>query len=570
MVLESNLPLANRRRRIFGVLLCVGVLLIYSNSLSVPFLLDDFATIPSNRSITRLSDLSSVFFPPPEVYSAGRPILNLSYALNYAVGGTKVGGYHIFNVMIHGLAALTLFGLVRRTLELPRFAGRFGDSAALTAFAISALWAFHPLQTVSVTYLSQRAESLMGLFYLLTFYCFIRSVPANSLGWKTASVAACAFGMATKEVMATAPVVLFLLDAVVVTGSFREAWRQRARYYVALGLTWLLLFALVIGAELSKRAVGVEHGLSWYSYARIECVAVVRYLGLTLFPFPLIFDYGANLPTPPPLAVILSAAFLVGLLACSARALWRCRIVGFFGCAFFLFLAPTSSVVPIAGQPIAENRLYIPLAFVVTALIVAVGAAGLRRSYVWIVAALALGFASHARNTAYLTPGAIWRDTVAKQPMNARAWVFLSEALKAEGKIEDAVSALQRAVRHRPESAELSNNLAVTFYLAGRVQESVAQFQKVIREKPEFADAYYNFGALLYRGGNTAAALECFQIFLRLKPRSTEGHNYAGLCFLRFGKPNEAAAHFQAALEIDPSHKDARSNLESTRASLKK
>src|SRR5687767_4750555 len=172
-------------------MLSVAVLIVFSNSLQVPLLLDDYPTIPGNPSIRNLTPLASVLFPPPHVYSAGRPLLNLSFALNHAIGGTAVGGYHIFNVLIHATAALVFFGVVRRALLLPMFSGRVQGAAAPLAFVIAGLWALHPLQTNAVTYISQRAESLMGLFYLLTLYSFLRSVTGGSAGWKVASIVAC-------------------------------------------------------------------------------------------------------------------------------------------------------------------------------------------------------------------------------------------------------------------------------------------------------------------------------------------------------------------------------------------
>src|ERR1035438_1270270 len=109
---------------------------------------------------------NTAFWPPIDTSASGRPILNLSLAANYAVGGTAVWGYHAVNLAIHVLAGLTLFGIVRRT-----FAPRTGAAAVFVAFLAALLWALHPLQTESVTYIVQRAESLMGLFYLLTLYC---------------------------------------------------------------------------------------------------------------------------------------------------------------------------------------------------------------------------------------------------------------------------------------------------------------------------------------------------------------------------------------------------------------
>ena len=93
-------------------LLVLAVLVAFSNSLSVPFLLDDITTIAGNPTIRSLLPIKSVLFPPPEIYSAGRPVLNLSFALNHAIGGTAVGGYHVVNLAIHVAAVLVLFGLV--------------------------------------------------------------------------------------------------------------------------------------------------------------------------------------------------------------------------------------------------------------------------------------------------------------------------------------------------------------------------------------------------------------------------------------------------------------------------
>ena len=112
--------------------------------------------------------------------AAPRPVVQFTLALNHSLGG-GVWGYHAFNLAIHLLAALTLFGIVRRTLTLPALAPRFARASTALAFCIALLWALHPLQTESVTYVIQRMESLMGLFYLLTLYCFIRAASSPTL-----------------------------------------------------------------------------------------------------------------------------------------------------------------------------------------------------------------------------------------------------------------------------------------------------------------------------------------------------------------------------------------------------
>ena len=180
--------------------LSVGTFAIYRHTFSVPLLHDDLRSIAENPSIRRLWPIRPVLDPPDGAGVGGRPLLNLSFALNYAVGGTAVYGYHLVNLVIHLLASCCLFGLVRRTLLRPSFKEGLRIAATPLALVVGAIWTFHPLQTESVTYISQRAEELMGLLYLLTVYCFVRgeeSVERNARWmWLSLSVLACLAGAA--------------------------------------------------------------------------------------------------------------------------------------------------------------------------------------------------------------------------------------------------------------------------------------------------------------------------------------------------------------------------------------
>ena len=133
----------------------------YSNSFSGPFIFDDLPAIQENESIRSLRS-SEILIPPGKVTLSRRPLTNASFAVNYAIGELAVRSYHVGNLLIHLLAALTLFGIVRRTLLLPTLRGRFDSASPCLATAITMIWALHPLQTESVTYIVQRTESLVG------------------------------------------------------------------------------------------------------------------------------------------------------------------------------------------------------------------------------------------------------------------------------------------------------------------------------------------------------------------------------------------------------------------------
>ena len=243
---QSRQAAAARGIAAYVCLIVVAGMLTYANSTTGPFIYDDLTAIRQNDTIRNIWPISRPLSPPRETPVAGRPIVNLSLAINYALGGLDVTGYHVANIAVHIACALVLFGLVRRTLLAPRLNDRFGSSADAVALASALLWMVHPLQTEAVDYVTQRTESMMGLFWLLTLYCSIRARrSAHATGWTVASVLACGIGMACKESMATVPLVVAYTTARVRVRLFRQGIESRWRLRGAGG-NWLVVVAVVL------------------------------------------------------------------------------------------------------------------------------------------------------------------------------------------------------------------------------------------------------------------------------------------------------------------------------------
>jgi protein O-mannosyl-transferase len=287
------------RVRAFGSIIALAALAVYANTFSAPFVFDDKLAIVDNPSIRDLTAWRSVLSPPPGTAGAfGRPLVNLTLALNYAFGGLEVRGYHVVNLLIHALAALTLFGLVRRTL---RCSGcgfqpqnhRLEADATLLSFTIALCWTVHPLATESVTCVIQRNESLASLFVLLTLYCFVRSADSpRPVRWWIAATGANLLGMATKEIMVVAPLLVLLYDRAFCVGTLREAWRQRRWLHGTLAAGWLLLGWLVLGSHGRNDTTGFGQGVGALDYALTQCWAIPHYLALSFWPAALVVDYG--------------------------------------------------------------------------------------------------------------------------------------------------------------------------------------------------------------------------------------------------------------------------------------
>jgi len=596
------------------VLVCAG-LYAFHNSLNGPFIFDDRFAIRANPTIRHLWPIWDALSPPGQGSAVGgRPVVNLSLAINYALGGLNVWGYHAANLALHILAGLTLFGIVRRTLAGPRLASTYGTDSTWLATAMAVLWLVHPLQTESVTYVVQRTELMMGLFSLVTLYAVIRgSDSPHSWRWYAAALASSALGMASKEVMVVAPVIVLLYDRVFLAGSFREALRQRRGLYVGLAASWLVLAALASAHPRSGSLVSTgPEAVTPLVYVQTQCGIIVHYLRLSLWPHPLVVDYG-DWPIARKPADFLPWAAVLGALAGAAFIASRRRPgVGFLAAWFFLILAPTSTIVPIVTEVAAERRMYLPLAAVVVLVVLGVHA-GLRAvarrvgrqadRKVAIVAltALAVTLASVTvrRNEDYASPLVIWKDVVAKRPNNARARLNLGDTFYREGQLQEAkdqfaeavriapandvahyglglVLAGQRdfdgaiahyteALRLRPRYADAHNSLGVVYATQGRMEEAIAEYSQAVQINPNQANAHYNLGLALGNQGRIEEAARQYVEALRVEPESADTHFQLGRTLTLEGKLEEATRHLEAAVRLAPNFQPARSALDDLR-----
>ena len=573
----SPVPPSAARLRWAPVLLVAAVVAVWATSLGGAFVFDDLPAIVENPTLRTPGHLAAILAPPGDQAGTvgGRPLLNLSLALNFAAGGLDPTGYHVVNLAIHLAAALLLLGIVRRTLR--RCAADWPETGRdAVAFLAALLWAVHPLQTEAVTYVVQRAESLMGLFYLLTLYGFIRltdpdiSGAANSRRrWSILTGYACLLGMATKEVMVTAPLAVLLYDAAFVTGSLREAWRRRRGLYLALAATWLLLAVLVASTHGRGGSAGFASSAGVWPYLLTQCAAITHYLRLALWPSPLVFDYGTRLIRQPG-EVLWPMLAIAVLLVATGYAWRRSAPVGFLFAVFFLLLSPSSSFVPIATEPVAEHRMYLPLAAFVV-LVVTAGYAGLRRltpsraglllSVLGLTAAVGLGAATIRRNHDYRSELALWADTATKAPGNPRAHNNLAEALRASGEPVRAAEEFAAAVQADPDYTPAQYNLGVTLLDSGRAQEAIPHLERARSAPRHQAELHQFLGEAYARTGQHAAAAENYRAALMLSPTNADVAFGLGNSLAAQGDFESAVLAFRAAVAAAPDQVRMRNNL---------
>jgi tetratricopeptide (TPR) repeat protein len=577
----ADAPLDWRQSRAAPLLVLVAIgaaiALVYGPGIRAEFVHDDGASITNNHSIVRLwppIGSPGPLNPVKDLPTSGRPLVNLTLAINYHFGRYNPVGYHLFNYVVHALNATLLWAFVRRVLRLDYFQGAFARQAGWLAFAIALVWALHPLQTQSVEYVTQRTELLLALCYLSTMYASLRYLTTaeavSRQGWLVVATLSCLAGMACKEVMATAPLMVALLDRTFVAGSWRRVVGKSWPLYAALASCWLLLLALNIGGPRSASA-GFQDELPAHVWWLTQCKVLAIYLKLVFWPAPLLMHY--ELPRLETLGaawpwVLPVAAAIVGTLVL----LYRYRATGFLGAWFFLILAPTL-IVPVVTEVAAERRLYLPLASIVTFVILgacrliesiarrgaaepqAVSQSG-RTTAIVVSASLGIaaicGVASARRVIVYLDNVALWQSVLDVQPENVVAQASIAEALDQRGRREEAMEHMQQALSIAPDSYITQHQMGTMLLVRGRIAEAIPHFERVVQLKPKSASALNNLAFALNAAGQTPQAMQLYDEALKLEPNYVEAHTNLATALANQGKLDEALAHYALAVRMQP------------------
>lgn len=571
--------IARRMPMTWPALVIIGIgILVYLNSFKGQFIFDDQIFL-AEPSIRQLWPPWQVMFKPENI---ARPVIALSLAINYAISGFNIWSYHALNLTAHILASLALFGIVRRTLLTDKLRPVFGERATALALSVALIWMVHPIQTQAVTYIVQRGESLMGLFYLSTLYSVIRGSSSEKPGrWYAAGVVTCLLGMGCKPVMATAPIMVLLYDFVFLSGSLKESLRRRWPVYAGLASTWALLALTVLASKAPQASAGF--GLQWLSptaYLKTQFGVITHYLFISVWPERLCFDYywqvAKSLSDYLPYAV-----FIVALVGASIYGLFKRSSLGFLGVWFFLILAPTSSVMPIADLAV-EHRLYLSIASIVT--LAVAGSYWLldrlvkhqsessneqKPSYVWVSFALVaiivawFGSLTVRRNADYHDEVMIWADVLRKNPDNPRAHTNLGLSLSKLGRNDEAMAHFQEAVRIHPTFIEAYNNIGMILANTGKIEESLPYFYEVLRLRPASKRAHFNIGQVHARQGKWDEAISHYEQELQIDPNYIDGYLKLGFALEERKRFSEAESLYRKALSIWPEQIDLQLQLAS-------
>ena len=569
MVLRGNIKII--------ALIVILTSLVYANSLSNSFVLDDFLVIVYNDFIKSSDNFLSIFSrdylsPPSEIKYLGarnigsgestyRPVVTASYFVDFFLWKLNPFGYHLTNLFLHIINALLLYFLVCLISRDKRI-----------ALVGALLFALHPVNTEAVNVISFREDLLVFLFFIASFILYIRdrSVfrpgnPGLQPGWAPfirqrfyiASLGLFLLALLSKEAAVTLPLLLILYD--------RRRFRSRHLGYFAVLLFYFLAHFFILkdfGAVLKWYPGG-----SFYTNLLTMSRVFATYIKWLFFPIgihatlpennPLI-SYSLMDPWVLPSIALLASCFFIAIIMRK-----RSKEISFGVLWFFIALLPVSNILPITNY-IASRYLYIPVVgFCLLVPTILFRSSRLRHARRVIIVTLLVFFSMFTmiRNIAWKNDTVLWLEMVENYPQNALAHSNLGLCYRRTGFIDKAIYEYRLALNLDPYFTSDYIALGESYYVKGMLEESIVQFKKAVELDPSFLDTYSYLGLALMRKGLYEEAEHYFSQAIELNPRSTETYNNLGVLYASMNRTEEAKRAWNMALEIDPQYKEARNNL---------
>lgn len=551
------------------VLLILLVFIVYSNTFDNAFVWDDTKLIAENVKVHYLKYVPQLFtrdyFDRATAPSHNglaqqywRPLVLLSFSLDYFFWGRNPLGYHLTSVALHAFNAilvLIVLGMVPKTRPVSWYA--------------ALIFALHPLNTNAVAFISGRTDLLAATFFLLACAAFLRYVSTERSGrLAVIGMALClSLSLTAKESFMIAPLLLLLLGAY-------AAHRSKRRIEGTLCVSIAILAAFF----LYRAAVDIPLGDLRAALRRISvrtllaaAESVVLYGRLFLLPTGLYLDRFMPLPSSITPGALSLACLLAAAIPMAARSLFHRNPNGFFAFWFLAALLPVSNVIPIypglaaAQLYVGEHLLYLP----------AIGLAGLLAS-TWLAASnrriaassiiraagasvlIIFGILTYAHNEYWRDELTFYERTVRKSPGSSRMLLNLGMSYAQQKRYDEAAKTIAGALRLNPDWAIAHNGLGVVYAMKGDTDAARMEFKRAVELDPWLAAAHCNLGMT---AANAAEAEGHYKKAVEISPAYTAARIKLAAVYMGQGGTDKAIGVLNDALYYDPRSLEARADL---------
>jgi protein O-mannosyl-transferase len=563
------------------------IVLVYGNTILNSFHFDDIPSILEKPWIRGWDKIPQFIF---SVFQ--RPLVILSFNLNYSISEFEVWSYHIINIFFHILASLLVLNFVQQIMFFLKDISSIKIPQPFSYSYLAALiFALHPLSTQSVTYISSRSSILATIFYLSGMILFFKGFRDRKFNRNTSRIYFCGFafflllGGLTKEIIITLPAALFLFH-------FYFISRESPGKWISNNLKWilLLLIPLLTGVGYKQffgggflSASSAELTSSTWLLTQISVVPF-EYFRKFIFPFNLNLDI--NFPilsdwlNPKNWLGIFSLILLITLwvrisISIKTKGPWETekRCAGFSLAWIFLTLLPTSSFIPLLDV-VMEHRTYLPLVgFALFATCIfswtyrtAANQTSTDFSISFVQAGVLLVIILFSmividRNKIWKDELTLWADARTKSPNLVRPYNNLGEAHDKLGNFDQAITEFKEALKINPNYFFGLNNLGNIYGKQGNYGEAIKYFQKALDQKPDYSPAHYNIARAYHLVGKKQEATESYRKAIQFNPYFEQAFYNLAYLSMELSGFDEAIENFNLFIKMQPNHPRAHFGL---------
>jgi tetratricopeptide (TPR) repeat protein len=570
-----NFPDAKRYGFAFAILF-IALIIIYGNSFHCEFHFDDYPNIVDNPNV-HLKTLSWENIKKTlYAYNDKRMVRPLSYltlALNYYIGGTNVFGYHVVNFIIHYIASVFLFLLIYNTLKLPILRETYEKIAYPVALLSAFVWATHPVQVTSVTYIVQRMASMAGMFYIMAMYFWLKWRVAGCRWWVVGCGIAAILSFASKENAAMLPVSIFLFDLFLIQGVTKENLKRNFRLIIFPILLFILLAYLYTDIpSLLEKGYG-HRPFTLKERLLTQPQVILFYISLLLYPtdsrLTLLYDIEISKSVFFPWTTLPAILIIFALIG---TALWLSRRMPFIAyCILFFFLNHLieGSFIPL--EIIYEHRNYLPAAFFLILPVIGMirvmdyfsyqKSIQLLMSFVFTFVVSSQAHTTYARNNIFKTELMLWLDNIEKSPALSRPYNNLGTEYWKLGLYDKAYEEMQKALELKNVSdiksvAIFYENIGMYYLKKKDYEQAMHHFLKGndICEGNPHTRTLYGLAMLYYKQGNFDDSQKIIEKAILSNPSELAYHLLLSLILLKSGDISDAIKGANYMLRVNPDY----------------
>ena len=560
------------------LLVCVGLMavtwLVFGQTLAHDFVnFDDHVYVYENPLVTKGLSAEGLIGAFTHTHARNwHPITTLSHMLDCQLWGLKPAGHHFTNVILHTIAVLLLF------LVLRQMTGALWQSAF-----VSVLFAIHPLHVESVAWVAERKDVLSVVFFMLTLAAYARYAQAPTLARYALVTLLFAFGLMSKPMLVTLPFVLLLLDywPLARLSSPTSKVQTQLRSLIAekiplFALSALSCIATLLVQRADPNAIDQLPFLWRMNNAFTSCVT---YIWQMLWPTRLavFYPYPDNRLHVGEVIVAIALLITVSLVVIFLRKTKPYLVTGWFW--YLGILVPVIGLIQVGEQAHADRYTYLPqigLYIMIAWLVPDLLPDSVKRAsravaaVAGTLAVVALGACAFVQTSYWKNSETLWNHTLAVTADNDVAHNNIGFLLLQRGELDEAILHFQSAVDIRSKKTEvhyglgaalIQNNLGNAFARKHFLDQAIGHFQEAIRLRPDYGDAYFNLGSVLFQEGRIDEAIVQWQKALAIQPRDAEAHRNLANAFRKQERLREAITEYDRALNIKPDDSLAVNNL---------